>query len=74
MDLAKYQEQSENRDRITSSKMVTNWVRSDEDLVNNVQEVGSLFMLILMMMMMMNMMIMRIRVKANPIVQPQPPC
>ena len=39
VDLARYQEQSENRDRITSSKMVTNWIRSDEDLVNNVQEV-----------------------------------
>ena len=39
MNLARYQEQSEKRDRITSSKMVTNWVRSDEDLVNNIQEV-----------------------------------
>ena len=39
LDLARYQEQSEKRDRITSSKMVTNWVRSDEDLVNNIQEV-----------------------------------
>ena len=39
LDLARYQEQSERKDRITSSKMVTNWVRSDEDLVNNMEEV-----------------------------------
>ena len=39
LDLARYQAQSERRDRITSGKMVTGWVRSDEDLGRGVEEV-----------------------------------
>ena len=39
LDLARYQAQSERRDRITSGKMVTGWLRSDEDLGRGVEEV-----------------------------------
>ena len=39
LDLSRYQEQSERRDRITSGKMVTGWLRSDEQLAREVEEV-----------------------------------
>ena len=39
LDLSRYQEQSEKRDRITSGKMVTGWLRSDEQLAREVEEV-----------------------------------
>ena len=39
LDLGRYQAQSERRDRITSGKMVTGWVRSDEELGRGVEEV-----------------------------------
>ena len=39
LDLARYQAQSERKDRITSGKMVTGWVRSDEELGRGVEEV-----------------------------------
>ena len=41
VDLNRYHQQAEKRDRITSTKMVTNWVKINEDLANNVQEVIS---------------------------------
>ena len=41
LDLARYQEQSERRDRITSGKMVSRWVRNDEELSLSVEEVTS---------------------------------
>ena len=37
--MSRYQEQSERRDRITSGKMVTGWLRSDEQLAREVEEV-----------------------------------
>ena len=36
---ARYQAQSERKDRITSGEMVTGWVRSDEELGRGVEEV-----------------------------------
>ena len=39
VDLGRYHQQAEGKDRVTSSKMVTNWVKTNEDIANNVQEV-----------------------------------
>ena len=39
VDLGRYHQQAEGKDRVTSSKMVTNWVKTSEDIANNVQEV-----------------------------------
>ena len=39
VDLGRYHQQAEGKDRVTSSKMVTSWVKTSEDIANNVQEV-----------------------------------
>ena len=41
VDLSHYHQQAESKDRITSSKMVTNWVRVGEELESSVGEVSS---------------------------------
>ena len=40
VDLGRYHQQAEGKDRVTSSKMVTNWVKTSEDIASNVQEVN----------------------------------
>ena len=39
LDLKRYQQQADGPDRITSNKMLTHWLRTSEDIDNNVNEV-----------------------------------
>ena len=41
LDLKRYHQQSEDKDRITSNKMLNSWLKTFEDLENNVVEVTS---------------------------------
>ena len=41
VDLGRYHQQAESKDRVTSSKMVTNWMKTSDDLSGSVEEVMS---------------------------------
>ena len=41
VDLGRYHQQAESKDRVTSTKMVTNWMKTSDDLARSVEEVLS---------------------------------